>query len=63
MLLEKQKSLGSKLNQDDVKQLMEMGYTKAQVEEALCINEGNKEHAATYLLHQAQNRKDSPKKS
>lgn len=29
MMLEKQKSLGSKLNQDDVKQLMEMGYTQA----------------------------------
>lgn len=42
--------MGSKLNQNDVKSLMEMGYTKAQVEEALCINGGNKEHAATYLL-------------
>ena len=51
-MLEKQKSMGSKLNQNDVKELMEMGYTKPQVEEALCINEGNKEYAATYLLGQ-----------
>ena len=42
--------MGSKLNEKDVKDLIEMGYSKAQVEEALCINGGNKEHAATYLL-------------
>ena len=56
MLLERQRSMGSKLNESDVKQLIEMGYSKAQVEEALCINGGNKEHAATYLLGQTQSR-------
>jgi hypothetical protein len=41
------------LNEGTVKELMEMGYSKASVEEALSICDGNKEHAATYLLSQS----------
>lgn len=58
-LLERQRSMGSRLNEGDVKFLMEMGYERAQVEEALCINGGNKEHAATYLLNQTMKRAGS----
>lgn len=49
-LLEKQKSLGAKLNETDVKEMMDMGFSRKQVEEALCVNEGNKEHALNYLM-------------
>lgn len=46
MMLNRQKSKGSKMNEAAVNSLMEMGYSRAQVEEALCICDGNKEHAA-----------------
>ena len=36
--------------EQDVKELMDMGFTKEKVTEALSICEGNKEHAATYLM-------------
>ena len=50
-LLERQKSMGSKLNENDVKELMELGgVSRDQAIEALSICDGNKEHAATYLL-------------
>jgi Holliday junction resolvasome RuvABC DNA-binding subunit len=49
-LLEKQKSIGCKFNEDDVKSLMDLGYNRKQVEEALSICDGVKDHAATYLL-------------
>jgi NACalpha-BTF3-like transcription factor len=56
-LLERQKSMGSKFNENDLKDLMEAtGATRAQVEEALVINDGNKEHAATYLMNQSRAR-------
>eukprot|EP00350_Pseudokeronopsis_sp_OXSARD2_P012078 CAMPEP_0170560720 /NCGR_PEP_ID=MMETSP0211-20121228/50532_1 /TAXON_ID=311385 /ORGANISM="Pseudokeronopsis sp., Strain OXSARD2" /LENGTH=133 /DNA_ID=CAMNT_0010875281 /DNA_START=836 /DNA_END=1234 /DNA_ORIENTATION=+ len=45
LLMERQKSMGSKFNENDVKTLMDLGYSRPQVEEALCINEGNKDHA------------------
>ena len=50
-LLEKQKSLGSKLNEGDVKEPIEMGFDRRQVEEALSICDGVKDHAATYLMN------------
>jgi Holliday junction resolvasome RuvABC DNA-binding subunit len=50
LLLERQKSLGSRLNEADVKELMDMGFNRQQVTEALSICDGNKEHAATYLM-------------
>ena len=49
-LLEKQKSLGSKINEDDVKELTQMGFTRSKVLEALSICDGITEHAAQYLL-------------
>jgi len=49
-MLERQKSLGSKQNEDDIKGLIEMGFTRNQVIEALSICDGVKEHAAQYLL-------------
>jgi hypothetical protein len=33
-----------------VKELIELGFERARVIEALQINDGNKEHAATYLM-------------
>jgi Holliday junction resolvasome RuvABC DNA-binding subunit len=51
-ILEKQKSLGGHFNEADVKGLMDLGFTKPQVEEALSICDNNKEHAATYLMNQ-----------
>ena len=60
--MERQKSMGSKFNEADITELMQAtGCTKAQVEEALVINDGNKEHAATYLLNMTKSRK-SPSK-
>ena len=35
---------------DVVKELMEMGFKREQVMEALAICEGNKEHALNYLM-------------
>lgn len=49
-MLEKQKSMGCKFNEEDVKSLMEMGFNRKQVEEALSICDGVKDHAATYLM-------------
>jgi translation elongation factor EF-Ts len=44
--------MGSKFNESDVKELIEVtGSTRAKVEEALVINDGNKEHAAAYLIN------------
>ena len=37
-------------NEANVKELMEMGFERAKVLEALSVCEGNKEHAATYLM-------------
>ena len=56
--LERQKSHnsaaagGQSPAQDDaaVRELMEMGFTEAQVKEALRICDNNKEHATNYLL-------------
>jgi Holliday junction resolvasome RuvABC DNA-binding subunit len=59
LMLERQKSLGSKINENVVKELMELGFTRNQVMEALSICDGNKEHAATYLMNQSQG-KHSP---
>jgi len=43
--------MGSKFNEEDVKELIEIsGMSRGHVEEALIINDGNKEHAAAYLL-------------
>jgi hypothetical protein len=42
--------MGAKVNEADVKELMELGFEKARVLEALSICDGNKEHAATYLM-------------
>jgi len=52
LMLERQKSLGSRQNEDDIKSLIEMGFTRNQVLEALSICDGVKEHAAQYLLNQ-----------
>lgn len=41
-----------KINEADVKFLMELGFTRPQVEEALAICDGNKEHATNYLMSQ-----------
>jgi len=50
-LLERQKSLGSKFREEDVKELMEVGnFSRTQVEEALVICDGNKNDAAAYLM-------------
>ena len=38
---------------------MEMGFKKNQVEEALSICDGNKEHAATYLMGLSMGRQGS----
>lgn len=54
-LIDQQKQLGSKSNEADVKELMELGYERGRVIEALSICDGNKEHAATYLMSQAGN--------
>lgn len=54
--------MGSKFNEADITDLMQAtGSTRAQVEEALVINDGNKEHAATYLLNLTKAKK-SPQK-
>ena len=51
-LLERQKSLGSKFKESDIKELMEIsGFPQKQVEEALVICDGNKDDAATYLMN------------
>lgn len=43
--------MGSKFNEEDLKELMSVsGATRAQAEEALVINDGNKEFAANYLM-------------
>ena len=42
-------------NEADVKELMELGFERSRVVEALSICDGNKEHAATYLMQQAGN--------
>lgn len=60
LMLERQRSMGAKVNEKDLKDLMELGYPKAKVEEALCITEGNKEQAAQYLLNQSM--RGSPKR-
>jgi DNA damage-inducible protein 1 len=52
-LIDQQKQMGIKMNENDIKELTDLGYTRAQVIEALSICDGNKEHAATYLLQQA----------
>ena len=44
-----QKLSGFKPNEADVKELMDMGFTRDKVVEALSICGGIKEHAATYL--------------
>lgn len=49
--------MGGKFNEEDLKSLEEMGFTRSQAEEALSICDGNKEHAATYLMG-----KTSPKR-
>ena len=49
-LLEQQKRAGFKVNEADVKELMDLGYKREKVIEALSICDGNKEHAATYLM-------------
>lgn len=53
-MLEKQKSTGSNgspaANNEIVEDLVKMGFEKSRVIEALSICDGNKEHAATYLL-------------
>ncbi len=49
-LLDQQKQLGSKTNEADVKELMELGFERGRVVEALSICDGNKEHAATFLM-------------
>ena len=50
-LMERQKSMGSKFKEADIKELMEIGgCTRGQVEEALVICDGNKDDAATYLM-------------
>jgi len=36
--------------EQDVKELIDMGFTREKVVEALSICDGNKEHAATYLM-------------
>ena len=36
--------------QSDFKELMEMGFTRQQVTEALKLTDGNKEHAINYLF-------------
>ena len=61
-MLSRQKSYGSKVNEQYVKDLMEMGYSKQEAEEALSICDGNKEHAAQYLLNQSQAQGKSPKR-
>lgn len=52
LMLERQKSLGSRQNEDDIKSLIGMGFTRNQVVEALSICDGVKEHAAQYLMNQ-----------
>jgi hypothetical protein len=42
--------MGIKYNEADVKELIELGFNEKQVKEALSICDGNKEHAATYLM-------------
>jgi len=34
----------------DIKELMDMGFTKSQVKEALSVCDGNKQNAANYLM-------------
>ena len=50
MMMKRQASHGSKVNETAVNELMEMGYSKDRVVEASSICDGNKEHAATHLL-------------
>ena len=52
-LIDQQKQMGVKMNENDIKELVDLGFTRAQVVEALSICDGNKEHAATYLMQQA----------
>ena len=54
--------MGCKVNPKDEEELMQLGFSKAQVEEALSICDGNKEHAATYLMNQSQAQGRSPKR-
>jgi hypothetical protein len=43
----------TKFKDSDIKELMDIGnFTRVQVEEALAINDGNKEYAANYLMTQ-----------
>ena len=48
-LVDQQKKAGFKPNDADVKELMDMGYSRDKVIEALSVCDGNKEHAGTYL--------------
>ncbi len=48
-LKEQLKQAGFKHNETHVKELMELGFTRDQVIEALSICDGNKENAASYL--------------
>ena len=47
--VDQQKKSGIKPNDADVKELMDMGFTRDKVIEALSVCDGNKEHAGTYL--------------
>ena len=49
-LLKRERSQGSQVNEADLKALMDLGFTKPQVEEALAICDGNKDDAANYLM-------------
>ena len=49
-MIDQQKAMGAKHNETDVTELMEMGFKREQVLEALSICVGNKEHAANYLM-------------
>jgi DNA damage-inducible protein 1 len=49
-IMEEQKKAGFKVNEADVKSLMDLGFTRDKVIEALSICDGNKDHASTYLF-------------
>ncbi len=48
--MDKQKSMGFKASETDIKELMELGFARDKVVEAMSMCDGNKEHAATYLM-------------
>ena len=47
---ESENDIQGSFKDQDIKELMDMGFSKSQVKEALSVCDGNKENAANYLM-------------